>query len=236
MKKILLIITVLSCSLFQANAQCTITPGCTPDPNSGFCSTPSATTSLPSGMVGVAYSTSIQLSVGTSAAGGLATITSAVIQSMTGLPTGLTAAINPTGSIAAGGSGCVLISGTPGAGTAGSYTLTGTILAQTSFGPQTGQAPYFLTISPSTVGFTQLSQPANLIFVSPNPAKSELSVSTDFYISKVSVIDALGKVVISQDVNYTSQTTLDIRNLERGVYFLQANDGTRLVTKKFIKD
>ena len=234
MKKNLLIIAALTASLFQANAQCTIVPSCTPSSATGYCAAPSASTSLPSGTVGIAYSTNIQFSLGTTAYSGQVAINGATITATSGLPTGLATTLNPTsGAIAGGGNACLQIAGTPSV--AGSYTFAATFSVSTSIGDQIVNAQWYLTVSLAS-GIAQLTQPANVMIISPNPAKSELNITADFHIGKVSIIDALGKVVITQDLNYTSQSTLDIRNLERGVYFLQANDGTRITTKKFIKD
>ena len=235
MKKILLTASVVIAGLFQSNAQCVIVP-CTPDPTSGYCAVPSASTNLPTGTIGTAYSTDIQFSLGTSAQGGAVSISGATITATSGLPTGLSTTYNPTsGAIAGGSSACLQISGTP-TGATGTYSFAATFNVQTSFGPNSITAVWYLPISATATGIAQLTQAANVLVMSPNPAKSELNVTTDFHIAKLTVIDALGKVVISQDVNYANQVTLDIRNLEKGLYFLQANDGSRVITKKFIKD
>ncbi len=234
MKKNLLILAALTASLFQANAQCTIVASCTPGATTGYCATPSASTSLPSGNIGSAYSTNIQFSLA-SAIGGVVTINGATITATSGLPAGLATTLNPVnGAIAGGGNACLQIAGTP-TGAAGSYTFAATFSVSTALGAQAVNAEWYLTIN-AAAGIAQLVQPTSVMIISPNPAKSELNISADFHIGKVSVIDALGKVVMSQDLNYTNQSTLDIRNLERGVYFLQANDGLKITTKKFIKE
>jgi hypothetical protein len=242
MKKILLTASVVIAGLFQSNAQCVIAPTCTPSSATGYCAAPSASTNLPAGVTSVAYSTNIQFSLGTSAAGGAFAVNGATITATSGLPTGLTASYNPAnGIVAAGGNACLLISGTP-TGATGTYTFSATFSVQiTPLGTTTPQyqvvtANWYLPINASSVGIAQLTQQPNVMLMSPNPAKSELNVTTDFHIAKLTVIDALGKVVITQDVNYANQTTLDIRNLEKGLYFLQATEGSKMITKKFIKD
>lgn len=237
MKKTLLTATVIAASLFQSNAQCVIAPSCTPGASTGYCATPSASTNLPNGTVGAAYSSNIQFSLGT-AVGGIVTITGATITATSGLPAGLSTVYNPVnGAIAGGGNACLQISGTPSAGTAGTYSFSATFNVVTSLGPNPVTAVWYLTIDPSTVGINTIANPfIGALVLSPNPAKSELNVITDLSIAKLVVIDAIGKVVISQDVNYANQVTLDIRSLERGIYFLQANDGSKVITKKFIKD
>lgn len=236
MKKILLSASVVIAGLFQLNAQCVIAPSCTPDPQKGYCASPSASTNLPGGVPNVAYSTNIQFSLGTTAFNGAIAINGATITSTSGLPGGLSATYNPTnGIVASGGNACLQISGTPTVST-GSYTFSATFVVSTAAGNQTVTASWYLPINANSTGIASLTQQPNVLVMSPNPAKSELNITTDLSISKLVVIDALGKVVISHDVNYANQVTLDIRGLEKGLYFLQANDGSKMITKKFIKD
>ena len=239
MKKILLTASVVIAGLFQSNAQCVIVP-CTPDPTSGYCAVPSASTNLPAGVIGMSYTTDIQFSLGTTAQGGAVTINGGTITATSGLPTGLSTVYNPiSGKIVGGSSACLRISGTP-TGATGTYSFSATFsVAITAGGFPTSQvitAVWYLPISATATGIAQLTQQPNVMVMSPNPAKSELNVTTDFHIAKLTVIDALGKVVLAQDVNYANQTTLDIRSLEKGLYFLQASEGSKIITKKFIKD
>lgn len=240
MKKILLTASVVIAGLFQSNAQCVIVPSCTPSSATGYCATPAAGATLPAGVTGVAYSTDIQFSLGTTAAGGAGTVNGATITATSGLPTGLSTTYNPaSGAVAAGGNACLQIAGTTTV-TPGTFTFSATFSVQLTFGPSTQYtvvtASWNLPINATSAGIAPLSQAANVLVMSPNPAKSELNIMTDLSISKLVVIDALGKVVISHDVNYANQVTLDIRSLEKGLYFLQAHDGSKMITKKFIKD
>lgn len=226
---------VIAGSLTHAAAQCTITPGCSVTA-SGYCTTPPTSTNLPGATVSTTYTTVIQVSVGTTA--GPATINSATVTSVTGMPTGLTYSTNPTNGVINGGSnGCILFTGTPGAATAGSYTITVNLSVSTNFGTQPASASWYLTVNPSTTtGIkTEVMNPA-LLVMSPNPAKSELNVAADFNIGKMQIIDALGKVVLQQDANYANQTVIDLHQLNSGIYFLQINDGSRVISRKFIKE
>lgn len=233
MKKLLLSLAVAISGL-QLSAQCTITPGCSASAT-GYCTTPAANSSLPNAMEMSAYSTVIQVSVGSTA--GPATISSGTVTSITGLPTGLTAATNPSnGVINANSSGCILISGTPAAGTAGNYTVTVNVTITTNFGPIPGSASWMLTVDPATTTGIKEASFAPALVMSPNPAKSELNVAADFNMGRIQVIDALGKVVLSQDANYANQTTIDVHNLNNGVYFIQINDNSHVITRKFIKE
>jgi nitrous oxidase accessory protein NosD len=68
------------------------------------------------------------------------------------------------------------------------------------------------------------------------PVTDELNISSASHIGKISIIDALGKTVLTYDANYSLQTNLNVSSLSKGVYFLQVNDGSQMSTKKFIKD
>lgn len=232
MKKLVLFLSFLICGISYIQAQCTITPGCTI--TSGYCSTPAAGSSLSNATVSVAYSTTIQVSIGTSYSA--ATINSATVTSVTGLPTGLSYSVNPTNGVINGGSsGCMLIAGTPATGTAGSYTVTANVTVNTNFGAFPTTITWLLTVN-NAAGIANYSAvPANL-YVMPNPAKSEINLLADFNFGKIQVMDVLGNKVATHDANNSYQTTIDISNLNPGVYFLQVIDGTKIITRKFIKE
>ena len=237
MKKPLLCIALLIGSLTQLNAQCVITPGCTPDPTLGYCTTPTDNTPLPNASESSAYSTTIQLSIGTTAFMGFITVTSASLTSVTGLPAGLSYSSNPAnGYVAAGSNACLLIDGTPAMGSAGTYTIDANFDVVTSSGPISQAVSWTLQVDATgTVGIKTYNA-SSAFFLAPNPATNELAVSAAFNFGKVSIIDALGKTVISHDANNSTLTKINISDLSKGVYFLQMNDGTRIVTRKFIKE
>lgn len=233
MKKTLLFAALLIGGLSQLNAQCTIMPSCSTG-TVGYCTTPATATPLPNASEVTPYNTTIQVTIGTSAFGGAATITDATVTAVTGLPAGLSYSLNPSNGVINGGSsGCMLITGTPSTGSAGTYTVTANITANTNFGPAAVSGSWPLTVT-GVAGIKSYSN-ANMI-IAPNPAASELVISADFHFGKIQIIDALGKIVISHDANYADQTNIDVHNLSKGVYFLQANDGKSVITRKFIKD
>lgn len=233
MKKTLLFTALLISGLSKLSAQCNIAPVCSAG-TAGYCTSPATATPLPNATESSPYSSSIQISVGTSF-NGVVTITDATVTAITGLPTGLTYSLNPTSGVIVGGAdGCFLITGTPVSGSAGSYTVTANISANTSFGvfPVVGTWP--LTVD-GTTGIKSFNSISNF-HISPNPATSELFISSASHVGKIQIIDALGKVVMTHDANYASQTTINIVDLSKGVYFLQVNDGNKLSTRKFIKE
>jgi hypothetical protein len=236
MKKLLLLLAAVTGSFSVATAQCTITPGCSTG-STGYCTTPAQNASLPNATENTPYSTTVQLSLGSSI-GGFITVTDATVTAVTGLPTGLSYSVNPSnGVIAANSDGCVLIAGTPAAGSAGNYTLTALVIANTSAGPFPVTATWMLTVDAAlTTGIKTISQAQATIVMAPNPVKSELNLMTDFNFNKVQVIDALGNVVMTQEVNGVNQTSLNLQQLNAGVYFVQINDGSRVLTRKLIKE
>lgn len=232
MKKSLLILGLFFGGMAALQAQCTIQNSCTP--TSGYCGSPASGGSLPNGQENVPYSTTIQLSVATSYS--VATITSASVSiNSASLPTGLTASTNPSNGVVPGGSdGCVLISGTPASGTAGSYPIQVIVLLNTNFGQFPGQLAYTLNISAST-GLATLSASQGALYIVPNPAGSAVSLNADFHFQSVRVMDGLGNLVLTQEVNGAVTTQLDLSKLNAGIYFVQASDGNKSVTSKFIK-
>jgi hypothetical protein len=234
MKKLLLFAALLTGSLSQLTAQCVIGAACTPSAQ-GYCTVPVENTSLPNGTVGVAYSTDIQFtlasSIGTPPFS--ATINNASILSVTGLPVGFAYTTNPpSGTFPGGSSACMQITGTTA--TPGTYSVAASFSVNTSAIPTNQTLTWFLTIS-ATTGVQSYNQLSN-VFVSPNPATSELTVASASHMGKILIVDALGKTVLTHDANYSSQTTINISSLSKGVYFLQMNEGSRISTRKFIKD
>jgi hypothetical protein len=227
--KSLFIILFMS-GIVYAQAQCTISPGCSTG-TSGYCTTPATGTSLPNATEQMGYNTTIQVSLGTSV-GGVATITDATVTSVSGLPTGVSYSLNPTNGVIAGGSdGCLLITGTPAAGTAGSYTVTANITANTSFGAIPQTATWLLTVDAAT-GINQFSAAAANMRIMPNPASNHITVNTNVLTdnSNIQVTDMLGNNLMQTNLQQ-GKATLDISNLQQGVYFIIVNKRIQ----KFIK-
>jgi hypothetical protein len=235
MKKTLLLAALLIGGLSKLSAQCTITPGCTYGAT-GYCTTPAENTALPNGTELVAYSTTIQLSLDMGIAP-FVTFTDATISGVSGLVAGLSYATNPTsGTFLPGTSACLIITGTPAASTAGTYTVGLAFDVNTSLGATTQTLNFDLTIDPAgTTNINSITQTSNLM-IAPNPATSELIVASTSHFGKVQIIDALGKTVLTHDANYTAQTSINISSLSKGVYFIQVSDGSKITTRKFIKD
>jgi len=236
MKKSLLFLGLFIAGMTSVNAQCTIANSCTPSTTTGFCSTPAVGYALPNGTENVAYSTTIQVSLGTTAAGGAATITDATVTAVSGLPTGLTASTNPAnGVIPAGTDACILVAGTPAAGSAGSYSVNAAVTVSTSFGNQSTNLIWQLTIDPA-VGIATYSASKGTLYVMPNPASSEVSIAADFHFQAVKVFDALGNHVLTHNADGINKVNLDLGKLDAGIYFVQVSDGNKVATRKLIKE
>lgn len=87
-----------------------------------------------------------------------------------------------------------------------------------------------------TVGINEVAGIGSTIY--PNPAQDVLYINgvydnPNFDNKDIKVIDVLGKTVISSTINKVN-FSLDISQLNQGVYFIQLNNGT--VTHKLIKE
>ena len=72
-------------------------------------------------------------------------------------------------------------------------------------------------------------------FVYPNPATSFLSIQNheNIQIDKVTIFDISGKKILEQNNNFNS---INIQNLESGIYFLQIKSDDKTAQIKFIKN
>lgn len=210
---------------FNAKAQCTITPSCSPDPNAGYCTMPAVGAYLPDAEEGVLYTESIQMSLGTTAAGGAITIYSAQIMAVS-LPQGLTSSLNPSNGIPGGSNGCIEITGTP-ANEETSAQIDIEALIETNGGTVTQNFTYYLNINASSVGLNALNDPFILY---PNPAENSVTVSVTEP-RNINVVSVFGALVLSKEIVGTE--TIDVRFLSPGVYFVV--DTKSGVTMKLIK-
>ncbi len=103
----------------------------------------------------------------------------------------------------------------------------------TGFGASTGD----LVLNVSGDGLLSADD-ANLvsndISLYPNPALNDLTISATEFIERVSVYSLSGQLVIDKKIN-TNEDTLDVSNLQSGMYLVQIMSNGKLETKKFIK-
>lgn len=79
----------------------------------------------------------------------------------------------------------------------------------------------------------------NIFTISPNPTNALLTINSGKVINgnvKIEVIDALGKVLLSEDYKEFNQSTINVSALSSGIYFVKISSGDNATTKKFIKE
>ena len=171
------------------------------------------------------------------------------LTAVTGLPPGLSYNVSPSyleydpatstggGALFPNPFACIAITGTPTV--AGTYNVvfTFTITHTIAGNPNMFVTRNYQMVIPSctTTGLNSIDEAADIL-LSPNPVISEIAISSDTYLGKIVVMDALGKSILEIDGNYYNQKTIDVSTLKNGLYFLQANDGERIITRKFLKN
>ena len=86
----------------------------------------------------------------------------------------------------------------------------------------------------SSVGIDEQSENDLNLTAYPNPTNGIINVD---YSSKkpvqLNVINMLGENVLSQNTNNTKKTTIDLSNLNKGLYFLQMTTNSKTTSLKF---
>jgi hypothetical protein len=74
--------------------------------------------------------------------------------------------------------------------------------------------------------------------IAPNPTNGILNISSSLKNTtiRIEVIDALGKVLLSEDHKEFNQTSINVVHLSSGIYFLKLSSENNTSTKKFIKE
>ena len=245
MKKLLLVVTLLSATITNSFAQCT--PDITlPAPNyadSTFGAWPDTVVNLGPASVGVAYIQDLQFKVPLDAgdvdpafAGN--TIQDFTVDAVNGLPAGLTYACNIASCTFAGGSvGCAQITGT--CSTPGTYPITidvtGTIIVLSFPVP----APYQFVGYKIVVGTAGIVEAIiNPITVHPNPANDKITIgglNEQMKITSLVITNMEGKVIKNLDI--TSPTMdVNLNGFDNGIYFVVVNHAAGTETMKFIKE
>lgn len=75
------------------------------------------------------------------------------------------------------------------------------------------------------VGINEVTRTTN-VSIYPNPATNNVNITTDELV-KVTLIDAMGKVIMTQTVSGT--LSLDVTTLNNGIYFLQVSNTTKKI-------
>ena len=69
----------------------------------------------------------------------------------------------------------------------------------------------------------------------PNPANDIVNLSSDNTIANITIYNSLGQIV-SKQASSSSEASVNISGLSKGVYILTAQVGNELVRKQFIKE
>ncbi len=75
--------------------------------------------------------------------------------------------------------------------------------------------------------------------LAPNPATSELTISFTSEINKitkVSIMDVLGKTIYNSEINEGKAVIIPIIELSNGIYFVKIEQGKNYTIKKFVKE
>jgi len=250
MKKLLLVITLVSAAITNTFAQCT--PDVTlPAPNyadSTFGAWPDTVTNFGAAAVGVAYTQDLQFKVPLDAGDVDPALAGSAIQDFTvnavnGLPIGLSYACNIATCTFVGGSvGCAQITGT--CNTAGTYPITidvtGVILVELIPGfPIPVDAPYQFVGYKIIVGTAGIVEAIiNPITVHPNPANDKITIgglNEQMKITSLTITNMEGKVIKNLDI--TSPTMdVNLNGFDNGIYFVVVNHAGGTETMKFIKE
>lgn len=122
------------------------------------------------------------------------------------------------------------------------YNQSISTLALTTSSPALNETHFLCeTIDACTAGVTGIQNNItknDQIQISPNPTNGSLVITSLDIISntKVEIIDALGKIILSQNFEELNTAIIDISNLPRGIYFLKINVDENNVIKKIIKE
>ncbi|MFI5219908.1 MAG: T9SS type A sorting domain-containing protein, partial [Bacteroidia bacterium] len=69
----------------------------------------------------------------------------------------------------------------------------------------------------------------------PNPAKDRFRIQgLKFKVEKIEIVNMIGNKVMTAEVNNKPETEIDVKKLERGIYFVKLYASEKIVTKKII--
>ncbi|MEO9256742.1 MAG: T9SS type A sorting domain-containing protein, partial [Crocinitomicaceae bacterium] len=102
-------------------------------------------------------------------------------------------------------------------------------------GQDLGGIEYYEADPSSTLGIKENTNESK-IQVYPNPANNQVTISGCSLNDEVSISNALGEVIISQDVNEVKKLgfTLNISLLDAGIYFVSIKNGLLTVQKRLV--
>ena len=69
----------------------------------------------------------------------------------------------------------------------------------------------------------------------PNPALEILNIQSTLPIEKISILDQTGKIILTNKTLGTFETSVDIKNISSGIYFINILSKNSSITRKFVK-
>jgi LEA14-like dessication related protein len=69
----------------------------------------------------------------------------------------------------------------------------------------------------------------------PNPANETLNIFSNSELSEVKIYNTLGQLVTKQNAT-SNQTSINVSNLNKGVYIVAVQIGNESIRKQFIKE
>lgn len=254
MKKLLLFVSATLLTVTTVSAQCT--PGANfADSTYGvWCECTDVVegqdtiTYFPNGVVGVPYSEDMNFKVPEevtpemSAAAAGSPINYFDVTDVTGLPPGLTYGCNTSSCHYNGGdNGCAVLIGIPTV--AGVYNITIEVTGNITltFGGFPVDVDQDITfdgyriVIDEVAGISELVEPNFLVY--PNPANSTVNLlgMKGLDIQSVAVVNTSGAVVTSMNNVNNSNVSIDINNLEEGIYFINVETSTNVEVIRFVK-
>ena len=76
----------------------------------------------------------------------------------------------------------------------------------------------------------------NNVSIYPNPAKDRLYIETESEIEEVIVYDIYGRHQVTETPSHQEMISIDISNLNSGVYFVKINIAEGNIVKRFVKE
>jgi hypothetical protein len=91
-----------------------------------------------------------------------------------------------------------------------------------------------MNFDPSSVITSVVDKLSDKLLIYPNPSNGLINIELDklnFY--NISISNVLAKEVYNSTISAVN-TTLDLSNFDKGLYFVELNDGENIFTKKLI--
>jgi len=85
------------------------------------------------------------------------------------------------------------------------------------------------------LGLNDIKTYDNDVLIYPNPAKSEINISSESIINSIEIYNPLGQNVFQTKVNSKSKS-IDINSLSKGIYIIGVNTDKGYIKKKLIKN